>query len=127
MSLCPVGAPVTKSNRQTSQNRPDLGVWHTGHDGCGGSPPAGALLVGSPPAGPARLAGGPPRLGASAVGAPVTKSNRQTSQNRPDLGVWHTGQDGCCGSAPAGTLLAGPAPVGAAAAGSPIRRPHASQ
>jgi|SRR5215472_5102667 len=88
---------------------------------------AGGVAVVAPLAGPATLAGGPPRLGASAVGAPVTKSNRQTSQNRPDLGVWHTGQDGCCGSLPAGTFLVGSPPVGAAAAGSPIRRPHASQ
>src|SRR6516225_7425680 len=87
--------------------------------GAGGAAPV------SPVAGGARLVDGP--AWASVVGVPVTKSNRQTSQNRPDLGVWHTGQDGCCGSAPAGTLLAGPAPVGAAAAGSPIRRPHASQ
>src|SRR6516165_6852694 len=69
--------------------------------------------------GPVELAGGPSGPGASAVGAPVTKSNRQTSQNRPDLGVWHTGHDGCGGSPPAGALLVGSPPAGDAAASPP--------
>jgi hypothetical protein len=57
------------------------------------------------------------------VGAPAAKSNRQTSQNRPDLGVWQTGQDG------AGSFNVGcpPAAGVTGAAGTPIRRPHASQ
>src|SRR6516225_2631587 len=126
MSPAP-GPPVaiTRSNYARSAVTTADQAGPSAEAGGAGTGGAGAAEV-SPLAGPAGRAA-PSGPGASVVGAPVTKSNRQTSQNRPDLGVWHTGQDGCRGSAPAGTLLAGPAPVGAAAAGSPIRRPHASQ